>query len=115
MTQMSRLTMLHCKVSEGIRDRVALVDRVLEILENRLLSDENASVAGALAERPTGSLGAEKLRNGLAVDRVRFLLHLAELARALDNLLVLILAELRHCCVDRRRTADDDRNELLHR
>src|SRR6185295_16434141 len=94
MTQMSRLTMLHSEVGERVRDRIALVDRVLEVLEDRLLADEHARIGGAVAIRTAGTV-AEERRNGLAVDGVAFLLELPQGAHIFDELAVLVLAQLR--------------------
>src|SRR4029079_17989005 len=103
MTQTRRLTMLHGQVGQDVGDRITLIDRVLEILENRLFPDEDARIGGTFAEGAPRGLRPEERRHGLAVDRVGLLLHLAQLARDGDDLGVLMLAKLRRRLVDLRR------------
>src|SRR4051794_37194898 len=106
MTQTSRLTILDGQVGEDVGDRVALVDGVLEILEDRLLANELLRVDGAVLE---------ERRDRLAVDGVGVLLDFAELARAADDVGVLVATKLRHDDVDAMGAVDEDLHELLHR
>src|SRR3954462_2041176 len=98
MTQTSRLTILDGQVGEDVGDRVALVDGVLEILEDGLLANQLLRVDRAVLE---------ERRDRLAVDGVGVLLDLAELARAADDVRVLVTPQFRHDLVDAVRAVDE--------
>src|SRR3954469_18670900 len=102
MTAMRRLTILHSEVGERVRDLIALVDRVLEVLEDRLLADEDPRVDAGV-----GAAGLEELRHRLAIHHVGFLLDLPQLARSLEDQGVLVPAEIRHSVADLARAAPD--------
>ena len=71
--------MLYGEIRKNVRDRITLIDGVFEIVEDRLLANDDAGGSGTIAKRTTRAI-AKKHGDCLAVYRVGFLLDFAKLA-----------------------------------
>src|SRR5689334_18609843 len=105
-TATRRLTMFYGDVRQRLGDVVALVDGVLEVLEDLLLAEEHLRVDAGVVE---------KHAHGAPEDGVAFLLELADAAAVLDELLVGVRPEVREHRRELLRAEHEGVDELHHR